>query len=210
MGISRLPVHLSFASLEVVLKDPSDPSGPRVVAKKEIPYYFDVMSKPPPQNKKRTNDETERGNTGPSRKRRRTKSLSPATTFTAPHPEGIESQTPQEWMIEEPPDQDYPGQLTIRYISSMDQSQQNQGPDDTRCLPPANPASRLPSVPTAPPRLQAVHPRRGSTSGGAEIWLSGADFPDNLTLFARFGASVAKTVSRVIVLGLECSLPILL
>ena len=205
---SRLHVHPS-ASLEVVLKDPSDPSGPRVVAKKEIPYYFDVIAKPPPRNKKRTNNETEHNNIGPSRKSRRTKSLDPANTFTVqleavPHPEGIETQTPQEQMVvEELPDRDYARQRTIRHVSSMGQSQHHQqSPNDVQCLPPANPASRLSNVPTAAPRLQAVHPRCGSASGGAEIWLFGANFPDNLTLFVRFGASVAKTVSRIIVLGL--------
>ena len=203
---SRSPVH-SSASLEVVLKDPKDPSGPRVVAQKEIPYFFDVIAKPPPRNKKRTNDEMEGDNIGPSRKRRRTKSLCPATTFTAqlevaPHPEGIDPQTPQEPMVVgELPDRDYT-RRTIRHVSSTDQSQQQQSPSDVQCLPPANPAPRLSSVPTIAPRLQAVHPRHGSASGGAEIWLFGADFPDNLTIYARFGASVAKTVSHIIVLGL--------
>ena len=82
----------------------------------------------------------------------------------------------------------------------MDQSQQLQG-HDAHSLPPEDPVPRVPSVPTAAPRLQAIHPRRGSASGGEVIWLYGADFPNNLTFFARFGASVAKTVSHIIVLG---------
>lgn len=176
-----------------------------MVATKKIPYYFDVIARSLPRNKKRTNAEAEHDNIGPSRKRRRTKSLSLATTFTTqlevvPQQEGIEPQMPQGQMVGELPDHDYAGQRTIRHASAMDQpQQQQQGLNDAQNLLPANAVPRLPS--TTVPHLQAVHPPRGSASGGAEIWLFGANFRDDLTLFARFGASVAKTVRHILVLG---------
>ena len=168
---SRLLICRCLSSLKVILKDENHPSGPRVVVEKELPYYFDVMVKPPPRNKKRTNDEIEHANAGPSSKRRRTNSLSPDTAFTTleavPHPEDIEPQTPREQITREIPARDHAQRRTIR--------------------------PHLSGVPR-PPLLRDVHPRRGSTCGGNRIWLAGADFPADLTLFARFGGLIAETV----------------
>ena len=182
--ISRLHVNHSFASLEVVLKDPKDPSGPRVVATKKIPYYFDVTARSLPRNKKRTNAEAEHDNIGPSRKRRRTKSLSPATTFTTqlevvPQQEGIEPQMPQ-------------GRMVGELWSIMDHPQrQQQGLNDAQNLLPADAVPRLPSTPLP-------HIRSSGSAGGAEIWLFGADLPENLMPFAR-DASVPETVRHILV-----------
>jgi len=43
------------------------------------------------------------------------------------------------------------------------------------------------------PILMGMNPRSGSFTGGAEIWLQGADFPTHFRLFARFGTAVVPT-----------------
>ena len=63
--MSRLPADASFCSLEVILKNVSNPSKPRVVSRKELPYSFDVRSSRL-RVKGPTSDQTQQVNIGPS------------------------------------------------------------------------------------------------------------------------------------------------
>ena len=185
----------------MILKDASNPSEPRVVARKELPYYFDVTSNPP-RVKKRTRDQT--ANNGPSPKIRRKASYPDLVTAptaqleVAPLPEDIEPQTPREQIAGETPDRNYSRQRTIRHVPPISEHEQ-QSPNSVQCPPPA---ISHPPLTSPAPHLRDVHPRRGSAWGGNKIWLAGEHFPAGSPLFARFGSSVAKTVSRVVMLGL--------
>ena len=45
------------------------------------------------------------------------------------------------------------------------------------------------------PILLHVNPRRGSTSGGEEVYLIVKNLPSTTVLYARFGCNIAPTVS---------------
>ena len=49
------------------------------------------------------------------------------------------------------------------------------------------------------PVLLHVNPRRGSTSGGEEVYLIVKNLPSTTVLYARFGCNIAPTVSSLIV-----------
>jgi len=48
------------------------------------------------------------------------------------------------------------------------------------------------------PVLLHVNPRRGSTSGGEEIYLIVRNLPSTAVVYARFGCNIAPTVSSLI------------
>ena len=49
--------------------------------------------------------------------------------------------------------------------------------------------------PTTSPTLIGVHNKRGPPTGDEIVWLTGNNFPAHFPLYARFGTSVARTVS---------------
>ena len=97
--MSWLTVYLSLCSLEVILKDASNPLEPIEVAREVLPYSFDVRSAPP-RTKGPTSSHTQQANIG---------SATPSTPFSAqrvagPHPEGIEREIRREPVAGGPPD----------------------------------------------------------------------------------------------------------
>ena len=77
--ISWLTSYLSYCSLEVILKDASNPFGPIEGSKKELPYSFDVRSSIP-RTKQITSGHTHQANIGPSCSAFRGKHPGPAAT----------------------------------------------------------------------------------------------------------------------------------
>ena len=63
---------------------------------------------------------------------------------------------------------------------------------------PAPTAANHESIDEELPVLSHVNPRRGSTSGGDEIYLVVRNLPPTAVLYARFGSNIAATVSRLL------------
>ena len=171
--MSRLPVYLSFCSLEVTLKDASNLPGPIQVARKELPYTFDVRSSVP-RTKGPTNCHTQQANIGSSSNvSRKAKRPCPAATspptFSAqrvvrPHPQGIEEQIRREPVAGGLPERQRAGRRTNGHVSPMSEPKQ-QVPIDLQRLPSAIPVFHFSGLPRPSLLVQEVQPRRGSSGG---------------------------------------------
>ena len=170
-----MPVYLSFRSLEVILKDASNPFEPIEVAREELPYSFDVRSSIP-RTKGPASDHTQEATISSSSSiRRRAKHPGPAATTSPPsaqtavglHLGGIEGQLRQELMAGGVPNRELAGQRTSDCVSSIGGPMQ-QSPSDLQYLPSTVSASH----PPATPKPLLVQPQYGLSGeeerGGTE------------------------------------------
>ena len=167
----------------MILKDASNPSEPIEVAKKELPYSFEVRSAKPINEP--TGDQRQQTNIGASssiRRGRRAKHPGPAATPSPPasfrpaiglHPEGTERRIQPGQMAGEIPDCERVGQHSSSHVSSIDEPEK-QSLGDLRHLLSATPVSRFSRMPK-PPLL--VQPRRGSSGGGGRDSLEDGQGP---------------------------------
>ncbi len=154
----------------MILKDPSNPEEPIEVARKKLPYSFDVRSSRP-RIKEPTSDQTQRTNISPPPNiRRGAKQVGPIATpprpppaqlAAGPHSESIEGQIQQEQLAGEVADREPAGQRTNGHVPSIGEPNQ-QSPSDLQRLPSAIPVFHPFGVPK--PTL-LVQPRRGSSGG---------------------------------------------
>jgi hypothetical protein len=118
----------------VILKDVSSPSGPVVVARQELPYSFDVISK----SRTREPAYNQPSPALSPKIRRRRKFFGPATTITAQleagsHEEDIEIQPQREQLAEGIPACDQTGQRVTDHVISILEPEQ-QSSSDIQCF----------------------------------------------------------------------------
>ena len=119
-----IAVDPSFCSLEVILKDASNPFEPMEVARKELPYFFDVRpSKPRVKEPTRTSD---RDQTQP-------------TTIGALSNIRCGAEYPGPATTPSPPPRERLGQRTNGHVSSVDEY---ETPSNVQRLPSAIPVFR--------------------------------------------------------------------
>ena len=144
-----MAVYLSFCSLEVILKDASNPSEPIEVARKYLPYSFDVNSS------------------------RKVKRPSPAATPSAQPVAGL--QEGDEGQIRGAgglPDHERAGQRTNAHVSPMNEPSQQGASDLQRSLF-ASSAPHPSAVPRPPLLVQPQHheEERDQLEGGQDfVW----------------------------------------
>jgi hypothetical protein len=156
----------SLCSLEVILKDASDPSKPIEVARKELPYSFDVKSSKP-RIKGPTSDQTQRANTGTSSSsiRRGARRPGPAATPSLPASFQLAMEPERQEMTGEIPDHAHAGQRMSGLVSSIGESE-NHNPSDVQCLPSAIPVVLPSGLPKPALLVQDLQPQHGSSGSG--------------------------------------------
>ena len=157
----------------MILKDASDPSEPIEVARKNLPYSFDVRSSKP-RIKEPTSDQMQRPNISPSSDIRRgakrlgliatPSSLPSAQLAAGPHSESNEGQMRREQIAGKLPGRERAGQRMNGYVSCIGESKQ-QSPSDPQRLPSAIPVFHPSGVPKPTLLVQGVQLRRGSSGG---------------------------------------------
>ena len=142
-------INSSFCSLEVVLKDARDPSRPIEVARKELPYSFDVRSSKP-RIKQPTGDQNVR---------RGARHLGPAAIPSPPATSQLAMELEEiKHMAGEFPDRERAELRTRGHVSSISESEQ-QEISELQCLPFAIP------VPNPALLVREVRPQHDSPGG---------------------------------------------
>ena len=156
----------------MILKDASNPLEPIEVARKELPYSFDVRS-----TKGLTSHHTQQANIGSSSSvRRKAKrpcpaaTLSPAQLVAGPHPEDVERQIRRESVAAVLPDCERAGQRT-------NLQPEQQGLSDLQRLPSVISPSHTSTVPNPPLLVQSQH---GPSGGEERDRLEFGQFPARL------------------------------
>ena len=143
----------------MVLKDARDPSKPIEVARKELPYSFDVRSSKP-RVKQPTGDQAQQANIGPSSNvRRGARHLGPATIPSPPASSRLAMEPGEiKHMAGEFPDRERAEQRTRGHVSSISKSEQKNHSE----------LQRLPFAIPVPKRallVQEVRPQHDSPGG---------------------------------------------